>query len=163
MTAHELLSQLRAKGVEVKTSGDDRLVIDVPKGTITEELRSSLAAHKGELLQILKAEQAQAESPAVPEELIPVAPVTPPVAAARVIPQPEDQMAADSTAEEIKQLEVELMRLRTEEEARRAEIEAERLAAENALRVEQERWQTAESELARQRADRERQRIEAEA
>src|SRR6266403_566087 len=57
MTAQELLSQLREKGVEVRTSGDDRLVIDAPKGTITEDLRSALSAHKTELLQILKAEQ----------------------------------------------------------------------------------------------------------
>jgi hypothetical protein len=55
MTAHDLLSQLREKGVEVKTSGDDRLVIDAPKGTITEDLRKALAAHKADLIQILKA------------------------------------------------------------------------------------------------------------
>ena len=48
MTAHDLLLQLREKGVEIKTSGDDRLVIDAPKGTITEELRSALSAHKAE-------------------------------------------------------------------------------------------------------------------
>lgn len=62
MTAHDLLSQLRQKGVEVKTSGDNRLVVDAPRGTITEELRSALAAHKAEILQILKAEQAGKES-----------------------------------------------------------------------------------------------------
>ena len=56
MTAHELLSQLRAKGVELKTSGGDRLVIDAPKGTVTEDLRAALSAHKAELLQILNAE-----------------------------------------------------------------------------------------------------------
>jgi hypothetical protein len=83
MTAHELLSQLREKGVEVKTSGDDRLVIDAPKGTVTEELRSALSANKAELLQILKAEQAATESPApseaavtseMPPELVPSIP-----------------------------------------------------------------------------------------
>ena len=47
MTAHDLLLQLRAKGVEVRTSGDDRLVIDAPKGTITEDLRSALALDPG--------------------------------------------------------------------------------------------------------------------
>jgi hypothetical protein len=57
MTAHDLLAQLRAKGVEVKTSGDDRLVIDAPKGAINEDLRSALATHKAELMQILRAEQ----------------------------------------------------------------------------------------------------------
>ena len=75
MTAHDLLSQLREKGVEVKTSGDDRLVIDAPKGTITEDLRSALAAHKAELLQILKGEQAGNESVApVSEAPQPVSP-----------------------------------------------------------------------------------------
>ncbi len=58
MTARDLLLQLRAKGVEVKTSGNDRLVIDAPKGIINEDLRSALAANKAELLRILKAEQA---------------------------------------------------------------------------------------------------------
>src|SRR4030088_2183725 len=74
MTAHDLLSQLRQKGVEVKTSGDDRLVIDAPKGTVTEELRSALSANKAELLRILKAEQAaNAEADELPE-LVPTAP-----------------------------------------------------------------------------------------
>src|SRR4051812_44018644 len=59
MTAHQLLSQLRAKGVELNASGDGRLVIDAPKGTITEDLRGSLATHKAELLEIL-------QRPAVP-------------------------------------------------------------------------------------------------
>jgi hypothetical protein len=57
MTAHELLALLREKGVELKTAGDDRLVIDAPKGTITEELREALSANKADLLQILKTEQ----------------------------------------------------------------------------------------------------------
>ena len=35
MTAHELLTELRSKGVEIKASSEDRLVIDAPKGTIT--------------------------------------------------------------------------------------------------------------------------------
>src|SRR5437016_2478264 len=76
MTAHDLLAQLRDKSVEVKTSGDDRLVIDAPKGTVTEELRRALSAHKAELLQILKAEQAANANAAVDElpELVPTAP-----------------------------------------------------------------------------------------
>src|SRR5882762_5998005 len=80
MTAHDLLAQLRQKGVEVKTSGDDRLVIDAPKGTVTEELRSALSANKAELLRILKAEQpanANAEADELPE-LVPTAPVATP-------------------------------------------------------------------------------------
>lgn len=165
MTAHELLSQLREKGVEVKTSGEDRLVIDAPKGTITEELRSALSARKAELLQILKTEQARNESDVAARGI-----VAPPSARsisqqprAKVAPADEDALVAASTAEEITQLQTELMRLRTEEEARRAEVEAARLAAEHALRSEQERWRQAEEEGARRRAEQEKKRIEAEA
>ena len=46
MTAHDLLSQLRANGVDIKTSGDDRLVIDAPRGTVTDDLRTALSANK---------------------------------------------------------------------------------------------------------------------
>src|SRR2546430_17010925 len=59
MTAHELLTELRTKGVEIKASSEDRLVIDAPKGTITEELRAALSGSKADLLTILKAEQVQ--------------------------------------------------------------------------------------------------------
>jgi hypothetical protein len=175
MTAHELLSQLRAKGVEIKASGEDRLVIDAPKGTITEELRAALAGSKAELLKILKTEQMQASSPApaVEPQTVPVAVPAERIAAPReaTAPTPLRPSAARETpkapvspaAEETARLEAELMRLRTEEAARRAEVEAERLAAEHALRVEQERWRKAEEELARNRAEQERQRIDAEA
>jgi hypothetical protein len=190
MTAHELLAQLREKGVEVKTSGDDRLVIDAPKGTITEELRGALSAHKAELLHILKTEHpataaapeshasesiagnpqttapAQERAPVVPEFAPPAhvldeaATVTPPIQSSTPV---EDQAVASSAGTEIEQLEAELMHLRTAEEARRAEVEAARLAAGNALRAEQERWRQMEEETARQRAQKERERIEVEA
>jgi len=179
MTAHDLLSQLRQKGVEVKISGDDRLVIDAPKGTVTEDLRSALSANKAELLRILKAEQAaNAKADELPE-LIPTAPPIArpapevgPAAAAKPVPaalkapalmEDEDETIAASTTEEITQLEAELMRLRTEEEGRRAEVEAARLSAENALRTEQEQWRQIEEETARQRAQKERERIQVEA
>jgi hypothetical protein len=184
MTAHDLLSQLREKGVEVKASGDDRLIIDAPKGTITEDLRSALSAHKAELLQILKAEQTGAGSSAAmgeaPEPPSPspkfeptaakvMSPATEPAEPAFEAPamtsatQVEDATVATCTAEEITQLEAELMRLRMEEEGRRAEVEAARLAAENTLRTEQERWRQMEEETARYRAEQEKQRIEVEA
>ena len=184
MTAHDLLSQLREKGVEVKTSGDDRLVIDAPKGTITEDLRSALSAHKAELLQILKAEQTGAGSsaavseapepvspspklkPTAPEVMSPAPELAPAASEAPAMTsatQDENVAVAASTAEEITQLEAELMRLRTEEEGRRAEVVAARLAAENALRTEQERWRQMEEETARHRAEQEKQRIEVEA
>jgi hypothetical protein len=159
MTAHELLSQLREKGVEVNISGDDRLIIDAPKGTITEDLRAALSAHKAELLTILKRELKADEEPAeiAAPEPVPAKVVEAPVAA--IAPTDEDAIAAASTAEEITQLQTELLRLRTEEEGRRAEVEAGRMAAENTLRTEQERWRQAEEEVARRRAERERQRI----
>lgn len=165
MTASELLSQLREKGVEVKASGDDRLFVDAPKGSITPELRSALAAHKAEILQMLKGKQQdQAPAPSAPEPA--QAEVRAPlVAEAPVASKPVD--GADSPAslasEEIKQLETELLRLKTEEQTRRAEYESAKLAAENALRVEQERRSQTEAEGARQRAEQEKQRIAAEA
>jgi hypothetical protein len=188
MTAHDLLLELRAKGVEVRTSGDDRLVIDAPKGTITEDLKSALSANKAELLHILKAEQTKPAEAAVSEVRQPVPPpqFAQPVAqplsiAAEVmshvaeeprpaalpsmppVKQAEATPVSASPADEISRLEAELMRLRSEEEGRRGETEAARLSAENALRIEQERWRQQEEETARQRAQKERQRIEVEA
>jgi hypothetical protein len=171
MTAHELLSQLRTKGVELKTSGEDRLVIDAPKGTINEELRTALSTHKSEILHILKSEKTSTASTAAVNQAaanqqLPVSKTSAAAPVVQSVPRPaasEDSAIAASTAEEISQLEAEMMRLRTEEEARRAEFETERLAAENALRVEQERWHKDEEEIARRRAERERQRIDAEA
>src|SRR5438034_6607616 len=129
MTAHDLLSQLREKGVEVKTSGADRLVIDAPKGTITEDLRNALAAHKADLLQILKAEGISKVSGAqVPEspELVrtepkaaemPVAVQSALQTVAKPVVAPSEPHADDAiagrAAEEIARLESELMRLRT--------------------------------------------------
>lgn len=171
MTAHDLLYQLREKGVEVKTSGDDRLIIDAPKGTITADVRSALAAHKAELIQILNAERA-GKGPDAPvadaPELAPMAqavaiPNVPLASPAPPAPQTQDELVAAGAADEITRLEEELMRLRTEEEARRAEVEAGRLSVENALRTEQERWRQAEEATARSRAEKEKQRIEVEA
>jgi hypothetical protein len=156
MTARNLLFELREKGVEVKTSGDDRLVIDAPKGAITPELRSALATHKAELLQILKNEQ-QAQ---------PSTPIAPEVAGTQVSltkPVDEEDSPISLATEEIKQLEAELVRLRAEEQTRRAEFESARLAAENALRTEHERSSQAEAEAARQCAEHEKHRIAAEA
>jgi len=169
MTARNLLSELREKGVEVKTSGDDRLVIDAPKGAITPELRSALATHKVELLQILKSEQQPpaADTPAsiAPPPAAPKMPA-PEVAAAPVTltkPADEDDSPAGLASEEIQQLEAELIRLKAEEQARRAEFESARLAAENALRIEHERRSQTEADSSRQRAEQEKQRIAAEA
>jgi hypothetical protein len=115
MTAHELLSELRAKGVEVSSSGDGRLVIDAPKGTITEDLRSSLGAHKAELLQILEKRtnvephrRQRLSDPNAAAGGCGYARVAP-VPAAQATPPPpksnEDHAVVASVAEEIRQLE----------------------------------------------------------
>jgi hypothetical protein len=185
MTAHDLLTQLRAKGVEVKTSGDDRLVIDAPRGTVTDELRAALSANKNALIQLLKDEQTNAQAeieltetaavsaasiPSFTPETVapPQAPPTvrqssvmqAPSAPASSIATPDE---AASTAAEIAQLQAELDRLRSVEAARRAEVDSARMAAEDALRVEQECWHQQEEEIARRRAEHERLRIEQEA
>src|ERR1043165_7095932 len=188
MTAHDLLSQLRAKGVDIKTSGDDRLVIDAPRGTITDELRTALSANKAALIQLLKTENTgdegardlnAAPAPAPAARVMPEAPaavranesvfqqtdslsypMAPPVAEA---PKPGKDEIASSTDEEIAQLEIELKRLRSEESARRVEVDAARMTAEDLLRSEQARWDEQEQEMARRRAEHERQRIDREA
>lgn len=52
MTARALLADLRRRGATVQACGG-RLVIEAPKGRVTETLRQSLAAHKNELLTLL--------------------------------------------------------------------------------------------------------------
>src|SRR5436190_6431739 len=179
MTAHDLLSQLRARGVDIRTSGDDRLVIDAPRGTVTDELRTALSANKAGLIQLLKDEEASAQSPVDLNNppALEAAPPPPPASPAKPASQsmvqqtepfsspmasfavPKDPIVkpakddiADSTAEEVAELQVELTRLRNEESARRAEVDAARITAEDALRSEQARWQQQEEEMARRRA-----------
>src|SRR5437588_3819440 len=118
MTARNLLSLLRGKGVEIKSSGTGRLVIDAPKGTITSELREALASNKAELLRILQAEQLTEQPSAtttVPSlstagEIAAQSPLMP-----KMAPVSEAKSATTASAEDIARLEVELMRLRTEE------------------------------------------------
>ena len=68
MTARNLLTLLREKGVEIRTSGADRIVIDAPKGTITPQLRDELAANKADLLRILHTEQMASHSQSLATE-----------------------------------------------------------------------------------------------
>src|SRR5262249_47327056 len=124
MTARELLAYLRAKGVEVTASGDGRLVINAPKGTITEDIRDSLIAYKVEMLEILKKQDVFA-SPGAQEHRLES---TSPQAVVEMPSHPrvavEDRPVATNVDDEIAQLETEIRRLRTEEEARRAQVEA---------------------------------------
>src|SRR4051812_45241036 len=79
MTAQDLLSQLRAKGVDIKISGDDRLVIDAPRGTVTDDLRTALSANKAALIGLLKEESsAPADEIKTPRAIEPLVPSTPP-------------------------------------------------------------------------------------
>lgn len=53
MNAHQLFADLTHRGVKLTASGD-RLSVDAPKGTMTDELRQLLLAHKAELLAMLQ-------------------------------------------------------------------------------------------------------------
>src|SRR2546423_2736083 len=155
MTARELLTELKQKGVDIKANGD-RLVIDAPKGAITPELRTSLTEHKSELLTILRAPSPEQPAPRPKaSSLVSERPVE--------TPPPIAPQASSSVAEEIKTLEQELERLRAAEVGRRAEVETERLAAEHAFQQERDRFRQEQEAAARRRAEHEKLRIEAEA
>ena len=53
MNAGLLLADLLARGVRLVATGD-RLIVDAPKGVVTDELRQLLTAHKLELLALLE-------------------------------------------------------------------------------------------------------------
>src|SRR5207302_662319 len=144
MTDHELLTELRLKGVEIKASSEDRLVIDAPKGTITEELRAALTGNKADLLTILKAEQVQkgaeavshseARSVRVPERS-PVGEMESPATVAPSLPsvpasvsQPAvNAQPASAVCEVIARLEEEKRRQIADQEIARAEAEVARM------------------------------------
>lgn len=52
MTAHELLSDLKCRGIDVVVVGD-RLRVTAPVGVVTPALRETIQAHKLELLSLL--------------------------------------------------------------------------------------------------------------
>lgn len=68
MTALALLAELRRRGVVLEASGD-RLRYRAPAGAMTAELRAALAAHKAELLMMLReASHAAAASRRPPQD-----------------------------------------------------------------------------------------------
>lgn len=151
MTAYNLLSELRQAGVVVKASGPDRLVVDAPKGALTPDLRTALAAHKKELLAILMVTEEKpapevglAHEPSVSEtrSVAPYEAVTPaPIPVQRSIQSPAPnpvQSSPESIEEKIRGLEQEAARLRAEQEARRAEIEGRHRVADEIKRLEEE-------------------------
>src|SRR3989440_268619 len=56
MTVQSLMQRCAELGIKLrlKADDDDRLLVDAPKGTLTAPLREALAAHKLELIAILK-------------------------------------------------------------------------------------------------------------
>jgi len=52
MSAHGLLTELRARGVALSTA-DGRLHVEAPRGIVTPQLRAALTMHKAELLRLL--------------------------------------------------------------------------------------------------------------
>lgn len=54
MTGEVVLQQLRERDIRLTASGD-RLVVDAPRGVLTEQLRDALRERKAELLAILTA------------------------------------------------------------------------------------------------------------
>ena len=62
MNAVELLDELGSRGITVTADGD-RLKVDAPKGTLTDDLRAELKRHKTALLALLVVPPASTESP----------------------------------------------------------------------------------------------------
>ena len=56
MTVQSLMRLCAELGIELALKGDnnDRLVVDAPKGALTEPLRQALTEHKAALIAILK-------------------------------------------------------------------------------------------------------------
>lgn len=52
MTGEVLLEQLQDRDIRLSANGD-RLVVDAPRGTLTEQHRGTLQEHKAELLAVL--------------------------------------------------------------------------------------------------------------
>jgi hypothetical protein len=52
MSVAELLTTIRAAGIQLEARGD-RLHVDAPRGVLTPHLRDALARHKSELLTVL--------------------------------------------------------------------------------------------------------------
>jgi chemotaxis protein histidine kinase CheA len=177
MSAYNLLSDLRQAGVVVKASGNDRLVVDAPKGALTAEMRAALAEHKKELLAILTVtgEQHDAAAPMLSQAReVPSPAAAPPVIArpelVRSAPaeyQPDTKLAsdhgisarrdvstaaqepADSIEDKIRRLEHEAAQLRAQQEARRAEIEARQRLDGEIKRLEEDAKNVAMAEESR--------------
>jgi len=170
MSAYNLLSELRQAGVVVKASGNDRLVVDAPKGALTPEMRAALAEHKKELLAILTVTGDQpapaatpsfrptlAEAPLVALHEAPYSRLDEGAEPARVSASPERSSIRSSVAppapappdnieDKIRRLEQEAAQLRAQQEARRAEIEARQRRENEIKRLEEEAAQVGVAE-----------------
>ena len=65
MTAAQLLSDLRDRGVEL-TSAGGKLRYGAPPGALTDDLRAAMQAHKAELLVLLELEVGTGETLRIP-------------------------------------------------------------------------------------------------
>jgi amino acid adenylation domain-containing protein len=65
MDLNSLLTNLSNKGIKLSVNGDS-LLVDVPKGVMTPELRDSLSEHKAEILLMLRQHSMGASSTALP-------------------------------------------------------------------------------------------------
>jgi tubulysin polyketide synthase-like protein len=176
MSAYDLLSDLRQAGVVVKASGNDRLVVDAPKGALTPELRAALAEHKKELLAILSVtgQQPVSASSTLPRTRAESEEVARPEAASsRLVDNRLEQMAtmespenpvgsifqnsmptaaqdsSDTIEDKIRRLEQEAAQLRAQQEARRAEIETRQRLDNEIKKLQEEAAQVEVIEEAR--------------
>jgi amino acid adenylation domain-containing protein len=65
MDLHSLLTNLSNKGIKLSVNGDS-LLVDAPKGVMTQQLRDSLAEHKAEILLMLRQYDAGTSSAVLP-------------------------------------------------------------------------------------------------
>ncbi len=65
MDLHSLLTNLSNKGIKLSVNGDS-LLVDAPKGVMTQQLRDSLAEHKAEILLMLRQHSMDVSSAALP-------------------------------------------------------------------------------------------------
>ena len=63
MNAHALLEDLRSRDVQLDTDGE-RLIVDAPACTVTEEIRTALVDLKPKLLMLLEWEQRKLQAAA---------------------------------------------------------------------------------------------------
>ena len=63
MSAESIMQTCAELGIKLTLKGDDdRLQVDAPKGALTAPIREALAAHKSDIVAVLKLKQVSAQS-----------------------------------------------------------------------------------------------------